>query len=59
MASENSREGLGVRNAFRYVGIGRVRGFEPKKRFWNFIQVCYYKIVYHCVLKYVNINKVW
>ena len=31
MASENSREALGVRNTFSYVDIGRVRGFEPKK----------------------------
>ena len=31
MASENSREALRVRNAFSYVDIGRVRGFEPKK----------------------------
>ena len=30
MASENSREALGVRNAFSYVDIDRVRGFEPK-----------------------------
>ena len=58
MASENSREALGVRHAFSYVNIDRVRGFEPKKRFWNLIQVCYYKIVYYCVLKNVNINKV-
>ena len=33
MVSENNREALGVRNAFRYVDIGRVKGFEPKKRF--------------------------
>ena len=33
MVSENSREALGVRNAFSYVDIGRVRGFEPKIRF--------------------------
>ena len=58
MASENSQEALGVRNAFSYVDIGRDRRFEPKKRFRNLIQVCYYKIVYYCVLKYVNINKV-
>ena len=38
MASENSREALGGRNAFSYVDIGRVRGFEPKKRFRNLIQ---------------------
>ena len=30
MASDNSREALGVRNAFSYFDIGRVRGFEPK-----------------------------
>ena len=31
MACENSREALGVRDAFSYVDIGRVvRGFEPK-----------------------------
>ena len=58
MASENSREALGVRHAFSFVDIGRVTGFEPKKRLRNLIQVCYYKIVYYCVLKYVNINKV-
>ena len=40
MASENSREALGFRNAFSYVDIGRVRGFESKRRFWNLIQVC-------------------
>ena len=33
MASENSREALDVRHAFSYVNIGRVIGFEPKKRF--------------------------
>ena len=33
MASKNSREALGVRHAFSCVDIGRVRGFEPKKRF--------------------------
>ena len=25
-----SEEALGVRNAFSYIDIGRVRGFEPK-----------------------------
>ena len=30
MASENSGEALGVRNAFSYVDISKVRGFEPK-----------------------------
>ena len=30
IASENSREALGVRNAFSYVDIGRIRGFKPK-----------------------------
>ena len=40
MASENSQETLGVRNAFSYVDIGTVRGFKPKKQFWNFIQAC-------------------
>ena len=30
MASENSLEAIGVRNAFSYVDIGWVRGFEPK-----------------------------
>ena len=30
MVRENSREDLGVKNAFGYVDIGRVRGFEPK-----------------------------
>ena len=33
MVSENDRETLGVKNAFSYVYIARVRGFEPKKRF--------------------------
>ena len=30
MTSKNSREALGVRNAFSYVDISRVRGFDPK-----------------------------
>ena len=30
MASENSREALGVRDAFSYVDIGKVRVFESK-----------------------------
>ena len=30
MASENSREALGIRNAFSYVDVGRAREFEPK-----------------------------
>ena len=40
MASENGRKALGVRNAFSYVDLDRVRGFGPKKRFWNLIQAC-------------------
>ena len=40
MASENSREALGVRNAFSEVDIGRIRGFKPKKWFWNLIPAC-------------------
>ena len=30
MASENSREAVGLRKAFSNVDIGRVRGFKPK-----------------------------
>ena len=33
MVSQNSRDALGVRNAFSYVDISKVRGFEPKTRF--------------------------
>ena len=40
MASENSREALGVKNAFSYVDIGRVRGFEIKSDSEMFIQAC-------------------
>ena len=59
MTSENNREALGIRNAFIYVDIGSVRGFETKSDILKFnSSVCDYKIVYHCVLKYVNINKV-
>ena len=43
MASENSREALDVRNAFRYVDIGRVRGFEPKAILKFNLSVCDYK----------------
>ena len=30
MASENSREALGFKNAFSYVDVDRIRGFEIK-----------------------------
>ena len=30
VASENSREALGVRNAFSYVDIGRLKGSNQK-----------------------------
>ena len=40
MASENSREALGVKNAFSYVDIGRVRGFETKSDTEILIQAC-------------------
>ena len=44
MSSDCFREALGVRNVFTYVDIGRIRGFEPKKRFWNLIQaLCDYE----------------
>ena len=44
MANQNSRESLGVRNAFTYVNMGRVRGFETKSEFRNLISsVCNYK----------------
>ena len=48
MASENSREALGVSNAFSYVDIGRVRGFEPKSDSENYFQT--YAIINSVVL---------
>ena len=44
MASEISPEALGVRNAFSYVDMGKVRGFEPQKAILKFnTSVCDYK----------------
>ena len=44
MVSENSREALGVRNAFSYVdNIGRLESSNPKANMKFFIQACDYK----------------
>ena len=44
MVSENSREALGVRNAFSYVDdIGRLEGSSPKADMKFLIQACDYK----------------
>ena len=44
MVSENSREALGVRNAFSYVdNIGRLKGSNPKANMKFLIQACDYK----------------
>ena len=54
MANENSRESSGVRNAFGYVDIGRLEGSNPKPTMKFLIEACNYKIMFHCVLEYVN-----
>ena len=54
MASQNSQEALGVRNGFNYVDIGRLEGSNPKAAMEFLIQACNYKIMFHCVLTYVN-----
>ena len=43
MASENSREALGVSNAFCYVDIGRLEGSNSKAIMKFLIQACDYK----------------
>ena len=44
MVSENSREALGVRNAFSYIdNIGRLEGSNPKANIKFLIQACEYK----------------
>ena len=44
MLSDNSREALGVRNAFSYVdNIGRLEGSNPKANMQFLIQACDYK----------------
>ena len=44
MVSENSREALGVGNAFSYVyNIGRLEGSNPKANTKFLIQACDYK----------------
>ena len=43
MASENSREVLGVRNTFSYVDTGRLEGSNPKETMEFLIQACDYK----------------
>ena len=40
MESENSREALGVRNAFNYVNISRLEGSNPKASMKFLIQAC-------------------
>ena len=41
MVSENSREALGVRNAFSYVdNIDRLEGWNPKANMKFLIQAC-------------------
>ena len=59
MVSENSRETLGVRNAFSYIdNIGRLGGSNPKSEYEIFYSSVRLQIMYHCVLKYLNINNV-
>ena len=43
MASENSREALGFRNAFSYVDVGRLEGSNPNAIITFLIQACDYK----------------
>ena len=44
MVCENSREALGVRNAFSYVdNIGRLEGSNPKAKMKFLIEACDYK----------------
>ena len=53
MASEISREALGVRNAFSYVDIDRLEGSNPKVIMTFLIQACDYKpyiIVYFIIV---------
>ena len=40
---ENSREAIGVRNAFSYVDIGRLEGSNPKANMTFLIKACDYK----------------
>ena len=48
MASVNSREALGIRNAFSHENIERVRGFEHKSDSENYFQA--YAIINGVVL---------
>ena len=51
MLSENSREALGVRNAFSYVdNIGKLEGLNPKANTKFSIQACDYKLCINNVL---------
>ena len=43
MDSENSPEALGIRDAFSYVDIGRLRGSNPKAIMKFIIQPCDHK----------------
>ena len=47
MASENSRETLGVRNAFSYVDIGSLEGSNPKAILNFNSSMCDYK---YCII---------
>ena len=57
MVSENSREALGVRNTFSFVdNIGRLEGSNPKCEYEIFNSNVRLQMMYHCLLKYLNIN---
>ena len=43
MSRENSREALGVKNAFSYVNVSRLEGSNPKAIMEFLIQACDYK----------------
>ena len=51
MASENSREALGVTNASSYVDIGSLEGSNPKAILKFNSSVCDYKL---CISAYLN-----
>ena len=59
MVSENNRKALGVRNALSYVhNIGMFRGFKSKSEYEIFNSSVQLQIMYHCVLKYLDMNNV-
>ena len=53
IVSENSREALGIRNAFSYLdNIDRLESSNPKANMEFLIQACDYKL---CIIVYLNI----